>query len=326
MRREFARLLVLVAVSLVAACGKHSSSLVDAAGANQAAMDEGDMVVVSAGDFIMGSDKVDTEGLQQQYGFETPMYINEHPQRKVYLKAFKIDTYEVTNGQYKEFLLKAKGRGRVPDAWRYNGYGLARSQADAMDVATLRKVAANYFKLDMDTRTMDKAALIAAMFKQQQRMDKRAVTGVNWQDSYAYCEWRGKRLPTEAEWEKAARGPNGLEYPWGNKWDPSMTNTGENANNDEGIVAVGSFPGNKSPYGAYDMSGNAWEWVNDWYDAYPGSTYKSADFGKKFKVIRGGGGGVGHYALSYFFRGAVRQFATPDMTAEDVGFRCAKGL
>jgi len=310
---------------LVGACSKHSASPgMDAMAAS--VPDEGEMVVVQAGEFIMGSDKVDKEGLQQEYGFEAPLYVNEHPQRKLRLPAFKMDKYEVSNGEYKEFLLKARGRGHVPEAWRFNGYGLARSQADAMDVGMLRNIAVNHFKLDMDTRTMDKAALIKAMFKQQQIMDKLAVTGVTWQDADAFCKWRGKRLPSEAEWEKTARGPGGLEYPWGNKWDPNITNTGENAGSEEGIAAVGSFPGNKSPYGAYDMAGNAWEWVADWYDAYPGSTEKSENYGKKFKVIRGGGGGIGHYALSYFFRGAARQYATPEMTAEDVGFRCAKDI
>ena len=167
------RVLAIFAVAALSACSKNSVSLPESAAAEQAAaMDEGAMIVVPAGDFIMGSNKVDKEGLQQQYGFETPLYVNEHPQRKVHLDSFKIDTYEVSNGEYKEFLLKARGRGHVPEAWRYNGYGLARSQADAMDVATLRNIAVNHFKLDMDTRTMDKAALIAAMFKQQQIMDK----------------------------------------------------------------------------------------------------------------------------------------------------------
>jgi formylglycine-generating enzyme required for sulfatase activity len=316
--------MLIGALALTGACSQHSASV--AVADTAPAADDGDMVLVPEGEFTMGSDKVDSEGLQQQYGFESPLYVNEHPQRRLRLPAFKIDTYEVTNGQYKAFLLKARDRGHVPEAWRFNGYGLARSQADAMDVEMLRNIALNHFKLDMDTRAMDKAALIEAMFRQQQAMDKLAVTGVTWQDADAYCRWRGKRLPSEAEWEKSARGPDGLEYPWGNRWDPDVTNTGENADTEEGIAPVGSFPGNKSPYGAYDLAGNAWEWVADWYDAYPGSKEKDDKYGRKFKVIRGGGGGIGHYALSYFFRGAARQYATPDMTAEDVGFRCAKDI
>ena len=321
MARRLLRLVMIGALAMAGACSKHAGSLAAAPAAG-----DGDMVLVPEGEFIMGSDKVDREGLQQQYGFGSPLYLNEHPQHRLRLPAFKIDRYEVTNGEYKEFLIKARGRGRVPEAWRFNGYGLAPSQANAMDVELLRDIAANHFKLDMDTRTMSKAALIEAMFRKQHSMDRLAVTGVTWYDADAYCRWRGKRLPSEPEWEKSARGPDGLEYPWGNRWDPNITNTGENAGGDEGIVAVGSFPGNKSPYGAYDLAGNAWEWVADWYDAYPGSTEKDENYGQKFKVIRGGGGGIGHYALSYFFRGAARQYAAPEMTAEDVGFRCAKGI
>lgn len=327
MARGIYGVLVVGILVVIGACSRNTASVAEADVAPSPQVDDtSDMILVPAGDFIMGSDKVDKEGLQQQYGFETPLYLNEHPARKVHLDAFMMDKFEVTNAQYKAFLIQAKGRGRVPDAWRFNGYGLARSQADAMDVATLRSIAVDHFKLDMDTRTMDKSALIEAMFKRQHAMDRLAVTGVTWKDADAYCRWRGRRLPSEAEWEKAARGSDGREYPWGDKWDDNITNTGENTDEEEGIAAVGSFPRNKSPYGIYDLSGNAWEWVADWYDAYPGSTEKSENYGKKFKVIRGGGGGIGHYALSYFFRAAARQYALPDMTAEDVGFRCAKDI
>jgi formylglycine-generating enzyme required for sulfatase activity len=162
------------------------------------------------------------------------------------------------------------------------------------------------------------------MLKHQERLDKLPVGGINWFDAREFCQWRGARLPTEAEWEKAARGPDGLEYPWGNEWNPQTTNTGDDGEWEEGIVPAGSYAHNKSPYGVYDMSGNVWEWVDDWYEPYPNSTYQSEMFGRKKRVIRGGGGGIGHYAISYFFRGATRQFSEPEMESDDVGFRCAK--
>jgi len=92
---------------------------------------------------------------------------------------------------------------------------------------------------------------------------KQPVVGVNWFDAKAYCEYKGKRLPTEAEWERAARGPNGMRYPWGNEMDPSKANYGKNK---EGTLPVDSLPEGASSYGLHHMAGNVFEWVQDWYD------------------------------------------------------------
>jgi len=89
------------------------------------------------------------------------------------------------------------------------------------------------------------------------------VVGVNWEDAKAFCESRGKRLPTEAEWEKAARGPEGNLYPWGNDFDPTRVNYGKNH---DATMPVDSHPEGASYYGAYNMAGNVFEWVSDWYD------------------------------------------------------------
>lgn len=282
------------------------------------------MVVVPAGEFIMGSNKTDTEGLQEQYGFSAPIFLDEHPQQKATLPAFMIDMYEVSNRQFKEFILKTDRA--LPWDWGHNGYGLTMDEAKTMDMERLRKIAADDFKLDMDTTVMTREALMEEMQKEQYKRDPFPVTGITWYYAEAYCRWLGKRLPTEREWEKAARGTNGNEFPWGNDWDTAITNTGDDSEWEEGIAPTGFYPQNKSPYGAYDMAGNVWEWVTDWYQPYPNSTYKSELFGEQVKIIRGGGGGVGHYALSYFFRGATRQFADPLMAGEDVGFRCAKDI
>lgn len=291
-------------------------------GAVTAVIKETAMVRVPSGKFIRGSNKEDTEGMQARYGFAAPLYQDEHPQAEVNLDEFWIDVYEVTNKAYKTYILNTNRM--MPFAWVNNGYALSESQLQAMDVDKLRKMAVDYFKLDMDTRMMDKPALLKAMISYQQQLDQLPAAGVNWFDAREFCQWRSARLPSEAEWEKAARGTQGLEYPWGNDWNPKVTNTGDDGAWEEGIAPVGSYPDNKSPYGVYDMSGNVWEWVNDWYEPYPDSTFKSELFGQKMRVIRGGGGGIGHYAISYFFRGATRQYSEPEMESDDVGFRCAK--
>lgn len=281
-----------------------------------------DMVLVPAGEFIMGSNKVDTEGLQQRYGLVKPLYTDEHPQQRVFLKSFYIDRYEVSNQRYKEFTQAAKYQ--EPFEWSQNGYNLVPERLELSDVDTLRWIASDYFKFDVDTRRLDKPALLRLMTQKRVFHDRLPVAGVMWQDADAYCRWKKKRLPSEAEWEKAARGTDGFEFPWGNDWNPDVINSGDNTQYEDGIAPVGTYPNSKSPYGVYDMAGNVWEWVADDYQAYPGNKEPNPEFGTGKKVLRGGGGGIGHYALSQFFRAAGRQASDPRAMSADVGFRCAQ--
>ena len=311
-----------ITVSLLAACEKESTKS-DKPAASTVGL-KVEQVLVPAGEFIRGSNREDDVPMRQQYGFPAPLFLDEHPEKRINLAAFKIDTYEVTNKQYKAYILAS--RRMLPHAWMSDGYAISKEQLQSLDIEKLRKMATDVFAVDMDTTKMDKPALLTAVLEQQQAQDNYPVTGVNWFAAKEFCEWRNARLPTESEWEKAARGPNGFEYPWGNEWDAKITNTGDDGEWDEGMAPVGAYPNNKSPYGAYDMSGNVWEWVADWYAPYEDSSYESNAFGKKNRVIRGGGGGVGHYAISYFYRAATRQFAEPEMESEDVGFRCVSDL
>ncbi|MBI5886670.1 MAG: SUMF1/EgtB/PvdO family nonheme iron enzyme [Deltaproteobacteria bacterium] len=148
------------------------------------------------------------------------------------------------------------------------------------------------------------------------------VVYVTWFDADEYCKWKGRHLPTEAEWEKAARGTDGRQFPWGNEFDIKKVNT---AGEFSGTTPAGMFPEGKSPYGALDMAGNAQEWTADWYKPYPDNTFKDDDYGEKFKTVRGGGwGGMGHYTLQVYVRTSFRNAAPPNGVFNDVGFRCAQ--
>ena len=149
-----------------------------------------DMVLIPAGAFIMGSDKVDTSGKKEEYGLVKPLYLDEHPRRRLELPAFLMDKYEVSNAQYKDFVRET--RRAEPFEWTQNGYNLLKDRLNATDVEALRWIAEQYFKLDMDTRKMSKPLLLKAILKQQRYMDTLPATGVGWQDANDYCQWRGK--------------------------------------------------------------------------------------------------------------------------------------
>lgn len=234
------------------------------------------MIFIAAGKFIMGSEEVDREALQQRFGMTRAPYRNEQPQRKVNIDGFYIDKYEVTNKEYKEFT-DATGEKPPPD-WVNDTYSPS--------------------------------------------LDAQPVVMVTWYNSDSYCKWKSKRLPTEAEWEKVARGTDGRSFPWGNEFEDKKANalglTG-------GTAPVGTFKEDVSPFGVFDMAGNVSEWTQDWYKAYPDSQYLDEAYGETYKVVRGGGwGGIGHYSFDFYYRASFRNYIQPTLYFNDVGFRCAK--
>jgi formylglycine-generating enzyme required for sulfatase activity len=239
-----------------------------------------DMILIPAGEFIMGTDEVDASGKSQEFGFNEPLYLNEHPKREVNLDAYYIDKYEVTNEKFKSFL------------------------------RNLSKYTPQQIQMLVD--------------RLQMKQDNLPVRNITWFKADEYCRFVGKRLPTEAEWEKAARGTDGREFPWGNKWNADYVNAGQG---EADVMPVGSYEKGKSPYGVYDMAGNVMEWTADWYEPYPGAEYKSPNYGHKRRVARGGSwGGVGHYVIPHYFRTEYRFNFPPDQAFNDVGFRCAKDV
>jgi len=274
--------------------------------------DEATMVYVPEGEFLMGASEADLA----RVGAGGPPKLaggDEQPQHPVFLEAFWIDQTEVTNAQYSNFV-------------NLTGYKTeAELERTGTSLGEQIEGAAFYHPRGIETGIDDKP--------------DHPVVQVSWQDAKAYCDWAGARLPTEAEWEKAAKGAaNDRVFPWGNafqlpEFDVSTVANfcdascayadGRDPNVDDGFAytaPVGSFPQGASPYGALDMAGNAWEWVDGSYVGYPGTTYEQAeDFGDYFKVVRGGSWDNAAQHL----RATFRQNNPPNLRSDGTGFRCA---
>ena len=244
-----------------------------------------DMVLVPAGEFVMGSDKK----------IDRVAYRGELPQRRVYLDAFEIGKYEVTALEYLKFVL-ATNRNHQLD-WRDDG--------------------GNF----------------------QETMAHHPIMHVSWYDADAYCKWAGKRLPTEAEWEKAARGTDGRLFPWGNEYaGPTRANFGRTGLSGPvrdrperlllypPIISVDKYENAVSPYGLHQTIGNVAEWVADWYDKdyyaiAPERNPKGLEAGTQ-KAFRGGG----WMDSTTTMRVAMRNGTDPNTRINWMGFRCARDV
>ncbi|MCA9951699.1 MAG: SUMF1/EgtB/PvdO family nonheme iron enzyme, partial [Anaerolineales bacterium] len=246
-------------------------------------VDNMEMVFVPAGSFMMGSDP-DVDSNAQD---------DEQPQHEVSLDAFWIDKYEVTNAQFADFL-NAEGNQEEDGS--------------------------NWFDIDASSARISE---VQGEFSADEAYTQHPVVEVSWYGAKAYCEWVGGQLPTEAQWEYAARGENSSLYPWGSSL-PSCDLANYGNCSGGSTLTVGSLsPAGDSWVDAADMAGNVWEWVADWYASYPEKpqTNPTGPDSGSSKVLRGGAWFIN---LGSFIRAAYRLNLDPTFTRYYTGLRCAQ--
>ncbi|MEQ8189698.1 MAG: SUMF1/EgtB/PvdO family nonheme iron enzyme, partial [Candidatus Eremiobacterota bacterium] len=242
------------------------------------------MAIIEGGEFYMGASDKDEDSL-----------LEEKPLHKVYLNAYKIDIYEVTNSQYCEFL---NAKLAETDSSEYKWIDLT----------------GEYCRI---TGSEGKYTVKPGGY------ENHPVTCVSWYGAEAYGKWCHKRLPSEAEWERAAKGRTKNIYPWGDTWDPFKC--ANNTGGDGAVMQVGSFPAGASEDKIMDMAGNLCEWCSDWYSP----DYYSLQHGKNpagpadgiYKSVRGGSW---NNSKSSYFRTTCRYSFLPGTTSPFVGFRLVK--
>jgi formylglycine-generating enzyme required for sulfatase activity len=255
------------------------------------------MVLVPAGEFIMGSD----EGSDL-----------EKPSHKVYLNNYYIDIYEVDNESFTKFLNEFKSFSTSIDS-----SGIWLSHEGKLLTEVFCKTCASGIRMLSLSYEPN-----GPKFETDTNYEHYPVTRVTWYGASAYCEWRGARLPTEAEWEKAARGTDGRIYPWGDEIDCNYANYNSCVG---GVTLVGNFENGKSIFGVYDMVGNVKEWGNSLFMPYP---YSAVDGREELdtnnnRIVRGSGWGDFH-AYYNDFRTYHRVSRNPEELDNSTGFRCAK--